>query len=857
MTQKETFSIRKFNTGTHSARLGTKAIALVGALTLATSGTIVKAEESISGPTNTSVETTETQKEVTQAEVEAAKTAAGQATEAVKMQSEVVKSTEKSVEGATKEVMTAETVLTEAQELSSKATPEGIEEAEGAISSAEKEVTDAVLALTKAKEAEAAEITAVETKETQVLASQQAVTDKSVEVVQAQTDLDQAQAILDGTGQVQIIKDAEDKATIFEQDKKNLAQAEDDLQKAKEADADRQLKINDSQTKAQDAQKELEKQTQIASDAETTANNTAKELKVAQSAFTFAENDLKAINTISLTEEYVAALRNYALNYSEKGTEAKALLDAMATSLRSQNTFKVNANDESITLETNNLSEDVLTELSLFTSDLINQIRQAFGTKATSVTKDAIRLADLTSDGYVTDNWSFADTRTIGHDAKAVNAAAKELGLKTTSAEDEAQGFQNYENMNTFSNPSATITLANAKRKIYQSLISFMFNGYEYLHAESIAGLTSDAHYLGVDLSSRETANSVHFLLVADSDLTPGSNFDKAAIKNDKTADKIQAIYTSAETKLAQATQSDKAAQETLGLKRLDKQLAESEVQAAQEELAKTQAVAIQTPSAEQAVTLAKAKVQASGEANQKAQEALKSLEADVKVKQSNVEAAKSVLETKEAELKALKLAQKADEQALEEAKTAKNKATADVMKAEKTLADAKATLLSAEKYLKDLENAPAKLKEAQLALSLAVTRLEDKKLILADEITRLEALRKSEKDATKHYQELLAAYQEVLEAKHQAKLAKEYEVLIKAGQTPVAVTDKTGKVTGYVAQVKNTPVATKDRAVTTVQKAAALPNTGTNESGLGLVGFIMTLFTLLGIAHQSKKRTN
>uniref|UniRef100_UPI00048A1869 SEC10/PgrA surface exclusion domain-containing protein n=1 Tax=Streptococcus porci TaxID=502567 RepID=UPI00048A1869 len=456
---------------------------------------------------------------------------------------------------------------------------------------------------------------------------------------------------------------------------------------------------------------------------------------------------------------------------------------------------------------------------------------------------------------YVADNWSFAQTRTIGHDAKAVNAAAKEVGLKTTSAEDEAQGFQSYENMNTFSNPSATVTLANAKRKIYQSLISFMFNGYEYLHAESISGLTNDTRYLGIDLSSRSDANSVHFLLVGDEDLVSESTFDKTAIANDRTTEKLQATYQKAQEALIKAKEANEKAQETLALKQADKNTAEANAKIAQESLEKAIAIPVQTPLAEQAVTLAEEKVKASNEAHQKAQEALKNLEADVKQKQANVEAAKAFLETKEAELKALQQIQSADEKVLEQAKMAKAEATLKVKKAENILSELKEKLAEANNDLKALLDAPTNLKKAQVNLKLAVAHLEDKKSVLATAITRLEELKVSEQETINHYQVVLKAYQELQEAKRQEQLAREREAVIKSGQTPIAVTDSTGKVIGYVVLASQVSPVTKSTDKHVSQAKVNLPNTGDSESALGLLGLLLALMSTFGLAMKSKKQ--
>ncbi|HEM3208383.1 TPA: SEC10/PgrA surface exclusion domain-containing protein, partial [Streptococcus suis 4417] len=178
--------------------------------------------------------------------------------------------------------------------------------------------------------------------------------------------------------------------------------------------------------------------------------------------FQEAENDKNSINTITLSSEYITALRDYALNYTEKGAEATAILKALSPALKTSNQFKANANDSQTTYAVNELPAEVRQELSWFASELINQVRQAFGTANVVVTDQALEFADMVTDGYVTDNWSRSDVLTTGHDAKAINKAANQFGLATTNSVEEADGLQYYENMHNYAYEQKTITLTEA-----------------------------------------------------------------------------------------------------------------------------------------------------------------------------------------------------------------------------------------------------------------------------------------------------------------------------------------------------------------------------------------------------------
>ncbi|MGT2683284.1 SEC10/PgrA surface exclusion domain-containing protein, partial [Streptococcus porci] len=366
----------------------------------------------------------------------------------------------------------------------------------------------------------------------------------------------------------------------------------------------------------------------------------------------------------------------------------------------------------------------------------------------------------------------------------------------------------------------------------------------------------NDTRYLGIDLSSRSDANSVHFLLVGDEDLVSESTFDKTAIANNSTIEKLQEVYQKAKDSLVKAEEANKKAQETLALKQAEKGTAEATAKTAQESLEKALATPVQTPLAEKAVTLAKGKVIASNGVYQKAQEALKTLKADVKQKQANVEAANAYLKAKEVELEALQQLLSADKKVLEQAKLAKSEATLKVKKAENTLSELKEKLAEANNDLKVLLNAPAVLKDAQAILKLSVSRLEDKKSALAAATSRLEELKAIEKEATNHYKVVLNAYQKVQEAKRQEQLEKERKEEINSNKTTVPITYNTGKVLGGVALASQVSPVTKSTDEPISQAKADLPATGDSESALGLLGFVLTLMSTFGLV-KSKKQSH
>lgn len=271
-------------------------------------------------------------------------------------------------------------------------------------------------------------------------------------------------------------------------------------------------------------------------------------------------NQLQSINTILTTPEYVEALRKYKASLGKSDpTEYEAMtakLKEINDSVRALNTFKSNPEDEKVVLtDLNNLSEEVRTELTLFTADLINQVRTAFGTTLVTVTPSSIYAADVVTDGYVEDNWTWSNVVAIGHDDKAIGEAEATTGISRLG-----------ENLNTWGASYPSLTLNKLKEMAYQAMVAFLYNGREWAHAISITGLNHDnyrghgANYIGVDVSTDgKTRTSIHVngIEVADG-ITLPANFNYTALTsgNDVTSlttqlNQLQGQRVSAEKQVA------------------------------------------------------------------------------------------------------------------------------------------------------------------------------------------------------------------------------------------------------------------------------------------------------------------
>ncbi|HFI2691413.1 TPA: SEC10/PgrA surface exclusion domain-containing protein [Streptococcus suis] len=834
----------------HSRILGGVAILVAG-----TSGIgVVNAEETVvtTGVEELTFEANDVT--VTETQLGEAELAANQVTEAVASQELVVGTVESELAEATIQKEVAEGSVEEAQVLVAKATPENIQKVEVGISATESEIKSTEMELVEANSEKTSAEEAVAAQQKEVSATQAEVVQKEAEVIQAQELVTQAEEILAGTSNYAILKTAAEAQEELSKATQAVSEAEANLEAAKVSDSSRAERIQAGQTSVTEARALVEQTTQQESAAQNKVSEAEQVVSQAQTSFNQASNAYNAINTITVSTDYIAALTDYAMNYSTNGQSAKAKLDSMAATLRSQNSYKSNSDDAARTLTTNSLTESEATELSLFAADLVNQIRRAMGTDEVIVNSSAIDLAGLISDGYVADDWSAQEIRTIGHDAKAVNDAARSLNLKTTSPELEAKGIQSFENMDNWVGNTSTMTMDSAKRRIYQAVINFMFNGYEYMHAESIAGLSSSGvSYFGLSFSARTDASSVHFVTVQDKQILPNSTFSKTEISG-PTSDSIITSYNQAQAALTSAQDvlnqlkadlreaSDARAQAELGLTNAEK------------ELATVQAIPLATPNAQAALEQANVRLNQATFANQAAQEAIQVISADVETKQAHLENAQIELAKKKDELNHIKaeLAEKRStllnlEGDVTAAQTRVTRLTNDLNSLKESLGEQTA-------YLTKIQQSSQLLEVVEETLRETVKLVEQKKEELSVAQEKLDSLKADRDKKVKTFGLLQERYQAQQEIVRQSQLANQYDSITQAGGNPIPVVDETGRVTKYVtdqpvAQPATSKVLT--RVVATEAKKASLPNTGSSAS---IMSFLLSSVTA-GLAFLLKRK--
>ena len=749
----------------------------------------------------------------------------------------------------------AQSEVDKAQAVKDKATSENIEKQK-------QEVVDAEIGKTNAEKQEKNAKNDFD-KANQVAKDQEKVVEKSKdkvataekEVRDAQTNVDKAQAILDGTGQAKVIseKAAAEKAlkeasVAVESKNANLAQAKIADKNLAHATAEAQEKVTKASSVVSTTKNALSK-------AKETANQTQSALHKAQSEFSDAEEKYNSINTLQISDSYVEALKSY-VNNPYSILEQEALWDKHNVAQQRKleqvnqenvelNQFKSNKKDQQISVDPNNLTKEQQMELAFFANDLLNQVRQRFGTNKTVVSKGMLDVAKKVTDGYVSDNWKFG----AGHDKKVINDVAREYGLPSS----KNNSSQYLENMYGVNSGDEIHTIDDAKRFIYKSIVKFLFNGLEWQHAESITGLSQTSSgnkdYFGFSLSKREGVTSSHWLTVADTKVS-GTKLDKTEFSNPNSAEALTRAYKAAVVSLGLAQKNNLDAQTDLRKAQTEYDTALSAEKQVKEEFSRLKATPLQTPTAQRDLEKAQGTLANANKRLENAKKALDALTADVRIKQQNLEKAKQELADKQTNLTNAKNNLATENAKLEELKSLIKIAEKNLTLSKEKVAQVTKTLENAKADLENLLNAEPNLAKAKKVLAGKETTLKQKETALKEAQAILDKLLQEQKINQEAYDKLFTLYSAQVEAKRLAELEEQKQAILNAGETPLEVYDETGKLVSYVAQTKtvNTQLPVSYNYSWNKKQETSLPNTGSAASMLPVVGMILGLLSLAGL---------
>ena len=797
-------------------------------------------------------------KEVTKGQVDEAKDKLDKSTQAVEDAQAKKSQAQTEKDQAQTEVDNAQSEVGNAQQAQDKATPENIEKQKQEVANAETGKADAEKKEESAKNDLDNANQVVKNQEKVVKKSEDKVASAETDVKDAQTNVDNAQAILDGTGQAKVVEEKENAEAFQKQAQEQLTNAEGVLEQAKSDDKNLEDAISSVQNELTEASKVVASTESTLTDATNKADQTQTALEKAQDTFTVAEASYKSINTFQVTDEYVNALKSYVnnpydiLDERDKWKEHREKVESILKSVNQENLnlnkFKGNDNDKAISVDANNLTTEQMTELSLFASDLLNQIRERFGTPKTVVTKGMVQVADEVTDGYVADNWEFGK----GHDSKAINNVARKYGLPTY--EDDTQQY--LENLNSVNSGDEIHTMYDAKKWVYQSISELLFNGWEWMHAQNLTGVSSvrgaTKEYFALDISKRLGRTSAHFISVFDNQVT-GNMLDKTEVPNNNTSESIVKAYNAANSALLNAQTANSQAQREKTNASLANIKAKGEQEAIQKRLDALKATPLKTPSAQSKLEQAQDILANANTRLKNANKALEALTADVKLKQENLDKAKEVLAQKERNLTNAK-----NNLATEQDKLVKLKALVQIAEnnldlAKEKVAQANKTLEQAKADLENLLNAEPNLAKAKEVLAQKETTLKEKVTALKEAEANLDKLLKEQKIDQEAYDKLFALYSAQVEAKRLADLEAQKQAIVRSGETPVEVYDETGKLVSY--QVKPKTISQSPASYNGAlnkQQEKSLPNTGENSSLLGLIG--VSIISALGLSVNKRK---
>lgn len=789
-------------------------------------------------------------KEVTKGQVDEAKDKLDKSTQAAADAQAKKDQAQTEKDKAQTEKDNAQSEVDKAQAVKDKATPENIEKQKQEVANAETGKTNAEKQEENAKNDLEKANQVAKDQEKVVKKSEDKVASAKKEVKDAQTNVDSAQAILDGTGQAKVVEEKGNAETFQKQAQEQLTSAEKALELAKSDDKNLADAISSVQNELTEASKVVASTESTLTDATSKAERTQTALEKAQDTFTVAEASYKSINTFQVTDEYVNALKSYVNNpydilverdkWKEHREKVESILKSVNQENLNLNKFKGNANDKAISVDANNLTTEQMTELSLFASDLLNQIRERFGTPKTVVTKGMIQVADEVTDGYVADDWGFGK----GHDNKAINNVARKYGLP------------NYlENLNSVNSGDEIHTMYDAKKWVYESISDLLFNGWEWMHAQNITGVSSvrgaTKEYFALDISKRLGRTSAHFISVFDNQVT-GNKLDKTEVPNNNTAESIVKAYNTANSALLNAQTVNSQAQREKTSASLANIKAKGEQETIQKRLDALKATPLKTPTAQSKLEQAQDILANANTRLKNANKVLDALTADVKVKQENLDKAKEVLAQKERNLTNAKNNLATEQDKLVELKVLVQIAENNLDLAKEKVAQANKTLEQAKADLANLLNAEPNLAKAKEVLAQKETTLKEKVTALKEAEANLDKLLKEQKIDQEAYDKLFALYSAQVEAKRLADLteAKRKE-LEKAGYKPVPVVDGKGNVVDYKAE-KVTVGTKEDKTYQAPAQATnakkQLPNTGTKESSLlAVLGVSLELLALVG----------
>lgn len=830
-----------------------------------------------------------------QQDVDTAKAESDKANQDVAKQKEVVASTEANIANAEKTI----SEITKKTEEAKSVTPDKVAEAK---EDAEK----------KANELATAEKT-VANADKSVSATAEKVADQTKVVSNAEkTATDTANKVADAQKKVDSLSSTTDVAPLEKEvgtltnqvkgDEKAVETAQTNLDNGKKAQSNKDQAIKDAQGRVSQAESNLSQATTALANAKADQYNKDEVVTSAKSALDVAKQGVTETTTSSetmydvpkatyapaLSQGYIDAIKALANGTGtadavrkaalktpymdeETGVGSKSLKDFNSTGELNGVPYGSEDTDATEIADFQHLTKDQQIRLTTYAASIINELRSKFGTKPVTVGDSSLKLAEAFNNyanAFVSANsGEYSEHNTKGIKEK-YELAKKESNVTVPSLAIRSKMIPDFLGLD-----KKVTTMAHVKQVMYQGIVNALMGVNEntsseerYSSALSLLGLrdadksnlgvgiglmgsyTTKGYETSITLSAPQSTSATTTKVDEKAVETAQKAYDnavKASIQAKDAVQSAQTDYTNAETALANArTNLSNVVGNKVDVASLEKALADAEDKLAQD------TKALQT--AKESLALAKSNATDKAKALAEAKTAL----ANAKTEQSNADKA---LETAKGELEVLTKAH-------DVAVLARKSAGADLARkreASKEATDTHTVLeLALTKRNEVLKALDKELTDAKSKLGVLRAELETAK----EELARLEGIAEAKARVLANLKDLKDRYEtEQAEKRRLEELSRKADAIRKAGGQPKEVTDANGKVVDIVdAKAQNkvvvATVGTKDDktyqapAQATNAKAEPkkqLPNTGTKETMLGLLGF--SLLASLGLGYTKK----
>lgn len=929
-------TIKKLRTGAVVAVLATSTI-------FGVSNEVVSADEVT---TNTESVATEAQP-ATEQQISEAKTEADTANTAVtEQQSKVataeqnVASAESTVAGIQEQIKNVDTVSAEKVE---EAKAEATEKA-NALATAEENVKSAQTSQATTEQKVAEQTTAKNNADATATKAASAVADAEKKVADLSTKTDTAQ----------LQKNVEDLTEKVSKDEQSVTNAKQALENAKTSEANKTKAVEDAKISVDKAQAKADKANSSLTTAKAKESETVKNLETAKKALEDAKkgvektvqtgtkttseggkttlkegvatSDFFQSNGVVTSDAYLKAIKALAEGKGLHSAVRKAIADGLedypgssladiaAPDLTSFRSWKENYDpqfsntDKTTKVSVHDLTDEQLTDLALFYTALVNDLRSKVGTEplkvtteSVAVTKDAIRKLfndsfpeykdmneqQLRANGF----WGPESIKGVTNSGTIVEYLEKAQGrgkLLSTPLANQIQYANNNGAFQTMADLKANI-LGFVGKMLYTptgtgSVVNTagrhetLFNS-----ALSILGLNNKYNSVGLEFDFYTVFNGLGYTapgtyaLMLNTDgkaienpyqTTTGGKTTTTPIFETKTVVDEQAVA-NAQKAYDDAVKADESAKAELDSAQSAYDTANQALEASKKSLSDLTNGTVDIPALEKAIVDAQAQLDADKVSLQSAKETLAVAKASAVDKTNALARAQAeLIKAKSANKKAQAEVVKANEElevltkANEVAKLALANAVAERDKAKTSSDEAKS---KADALEKALVNAPLVLKELNTKLEEAQSKAAVVRAELETAQQVLEGLKATAKEKTDYYNKLVALKSE--QDKANAEVAKANELkakadtIAKSGGVPTNVYNANGELVDVVdskVEVTTNKVAVPVSYGTTAKIETAkvvtgntLPETGDAGSVLGLMGVVVGA---LGLAGFKKK---